>query len=180
MAGACVSCSDQWKVRDQDKNLLPIHWGITMFLCSREFWIAGSGVSLWCNATPEEGTILGGRACPSPSHLSHTPQPVQGGRETSGSGYSTSATEQNTHDTASAPASPHSPFDEGTFVCPPSQHLDAHLVTSLPWYPCTWQQACLLWPVSQERAIQTSLCIRQAAPEGKDIIHPWQCDCNLF
>lgn len=31
-----------------------------------------------CDATPEGLTILGQRACPSPSYLSHMPQPVKG------------------------------------------------------------------------------------------------------
>lgn len=96
MARACVSCSEQWKVRDQNKNLCPFHWGMWLFifLCSREVWTRGRGVSLWCDATPEGVTVLGQRACPGPSHISHMPQPVQGGRETSRSGCFTRATEQ--------------------------------------------------------------------------------------
>lgn len=47
--------------------------------------------------------------------------------------------------------------------------LGCYLVTLMLWYPSTWQQACPLWPVSQERAIQTSLCIREAAPEEKTL-----------
>lgn len=125
MARACVSCSDQWKVRHQNKNLCPIHWGmwLIIFLALGRFGQDGiqEAVSLWCDATPEGETIVGQRACPSPSHLSHMPQPVHGGRETSGSGCSTRATEQTPVIQPQPLLSPTAPLMKGPlFAHPPN------------------------------------------------------------
>lgn len=69
MARACVSCSDQWKVRDQNKISAPFTEACgssSSCVCSREVWTGGRGESLWCDATPEGVTIREQRVCPLP------------------------------------------------------------------------------------------------------------------
>lgn len=173
VAEAFVSCSDQWKVRDQDKDLCPIHRGMEFinFLCSREVCTGVRGVVM---QHQRKGQLLGKGFVQVPVTYPTSPSQRSGRHQN----QAAPPVPLSKH-TWWSPCSPPSPSDERTFVASPSQPLDAPLVTSLPWYPSTWRQACCLWPVSQERT-QTSLCIRQAAPEGKDIMHPWQCDCSLF
>lgn len=119
MARAHVSCSDQWKARDQNKNLCPIHWGLWLisFLCSREVWTGGRGV--WCNTRGIDNSWAKGLS-KSQLLIPHAPA-SQGGRETSGLGCSTSATEQ-THVIQPQPLLPATiPLTKGSlFAHPPN------------------------------------------------------------